>query len=86
MLDQRSREALKRFDNIEVIDVQTTTDAGFLSHGYFVENPAVLSDLVLVLRDNLDIGVDNGRPMQQNELGFWELKDGYPNLRQEGSE
>ncbi len=60
----------------QLIDVKVRTD--FLGHGYFISNPAVLSDLILVLRDNLPPGAENGRPLLSGDGGFWELHDGYP--------
>ncbi len=78
MMSPRTQDALKRFGDLEMIDVQISTNAGFLSHGSCVENPAVFSDLILLLGDGRALGLDNGRPKQQNESGFWQLTDGYP--------
>ncbi|UCD74788.1 MAG: alpha/beta hydrolase [Phycisphaerales bacterium] len=61
---------------VQLIDVKVRTD--FLGHGYFISNPAVLSDLILILRDNRPPGAENGRPLIRGEGGFWELYDGYP--------
>jgi len=61
---------------VQLIDVKVKTD--FLGHGYFISNPAVLSDLILILRDNRPPGAENGRPLLREEGGFWELYDGYP--------
>jgi esterase/lipase superfamily enzyme len=79
-LSQAQRKALEESgmkSQIQLIDVKVKTD--FLGHGYFISNPAVLSDLILVLRDNRAPGAQNGRPLLRGEGGFWELYDGYPN-------
>ena len=70
--------ALRSYPELEMIDVQATT--GFVGHGYFISNPSVLSDLILLLRDDLAAGQENGRPLERTPGGFWILKDGYPNL------
>lgn len=68
-----SAERLKRFD---FIDVRAKLD--FMAHGYFTSNPAVLSDLILVLRDDRLPGEANGRPLIDRGGSFWELQTGYP--------
>ena len=75
-LTKAQHEALRLQSDLNVIDVKATT--GFLGHGYFIENPAVLSDLILVLRDDRDPGKANGRPLARSSGGFWDLFDGYP--------
>jgi hypothetical protein len=63
---------------MNVIDV--LADTGFLGHSYFHENPATSSDVILVLRDNRGPGAENGRPLLKQQEGFWEIKDGYPQI------
>jgi esterase/lipase superfamily enzyme len=46
-------------------------------HSYFRTNPAVSSDLVLMLRYGLKPG-DPGRPLQHIGLNFWKIPIGYP--------
>ncbi len=46
-------------------------------HDYFRTNPAVSSDLVLMIRYGLKPG-DEGRPLENVGLNFWSLPDGYP--------
>jgi esterase/lipase superfamily enzyme len=47
------------------------------AHSYFRSSPEVSSDLVLLLRDDLDPG-SPGRPLQHIGLEFWEIPPGYP--------
>ena len=81
-LSRAQRQALERSDlnqQIQLIDVKVKTD--YLGHGYFISNPSVLSDLILVLRDGLPPGAEFGRPLVRREDGFWELREGYPNVQ-----
>ena len=70
---------ISRFADLELgsssIDANVTSS--FLGHGYFHKNPAVSSDLVLVLRYDLDSGAENGRPLKRKEGIYWELTDDY---------
>ena len=46
-------------------------------HKYFRDAPTVSSDLVLMLRDDLDPGPP-GRPLERLGLRFWHIPPGYP--------
>ena len=70
-----ARETLMRTDRVQVID--SKVDSGFLGHSYFITNPAVLSDIILVLRDNKAPGPENGRPLERKDGGFWTITDSY---------
>ena len=48
-------------------------------HSYFRDATTVSSDLVLMLRNNLDPG-DPGRPLEPLGLHFWRVPPGYPNI------
>lgn len=67
---------------VEWVDVRARTS--FLGHAYFMENPAVLSDLILALRDELPAGAEHGRPLVNRRGGFWDLPEGYPNVEPDG--
>jgi esterase/lipase superfamily enzyme len=47
-------------------------------HSYFRDAPTVSSDLVLLLRDDLDPG-GPGRPLEPIGPKFWQIPPGYPN-------
>ena len=49
-------------------------------HSYFRDAPTVSSDLVLILRDDLDPGTP-GRPLEPIGLRFWRIPPGYPNVQ-----
>ena len=49
-------------------------------HSYFRDAPSVSSDLVLMLRDDLDPGTP-GRPLEHIDLEFWRIPMGYPAVK-----
>ena len=53
-----------------------TTTGGF-GHSYFRNAPTVSSDLVLMLRDDIDAGTP-GRPLVPLGPTFWRIPPGYP--------
>ncbi len=46
-------------------------------HDYFRTNPAVSSDLVLMIRYGFKPG-EAGRPLEHIGLNFWRVPEGYP--------
>jgi esterase/lipase superfamily enzyme len=50
---------------------------GGVDHSYFRKVPSVSSDLILMLREDLDAGTP-GRPLQHIGLKFWKIPPGYP--------
>jgi hypothetical protein len=46
-------------------------------HSYFRTSPTVSSDLVLMLRDDLDPGTP-GRPLEHIDVNYWRIPPGYP--------
>jgi len=69
----------KRLAVIDRVDiVHTRKRDGFLGHEYFHSSPEVSSDLILLLRDNLRPGGENGRPLEKLTTRFWAIRDGYP--------
>jgi esterase/lipase superfamily enzyme len=78
MLSTEQLETLRSKDYyIDVINVNTS-HLGAFGHTYFIDSPAVLSDVILILRDNRDAGAANGRPLLKSGDGFLEIRDGYP--------
>jgi esterase/lipase superfamily enzyme len=53
------------------------SSTGSYGHSYFRNAPTVSSDLVLMLRDDLDAGTP-GRPLKPIGPGFWSIPPGYP--------
>jgi esterase/lipase superfamily enzyme len=68
--------------NFYVINFMSSTDksdsnADSFGHSYFRNAPTVSSDLVLMLRDDVDPGPP-GRPLKHLGYYFWEVPPGYP--------
>ncbi len=78
IIKDMTKENIGERTNLDLIDAQV--DTGFIGHGYFHSNPAVSSDLILILRDNLDPGADNGRPLKELAPNFWQIHEGYPHF------
>jgi esterase/lipase superfamily enzyme len=82
-MTQEAIEVLKRSDaNLSFINFQPAVDksgsgSDSFGHSYFRNAPTVSSDLVLMLRDDLDPGPP-GRPLQDLGLNFWAVPPGYP--------
>ncbi|HKQ50314.1 MAG TPA: alpha/beta hydrolase [Phycisphaerae bacterium] len=74
-LSPQQRKSLAMFPQLQIIDANIKSD--LIGHAYFHTNPAVSSDLLLVLRDNAGPGAENGRPMIRRDDGFWEIRDDY---------
>ena len=58
--------------------IDARVDSGFIGHSYFYSHPAVLSDLILILRDGRDPGAEHGRPLAKLSNVFWAIEDDYP--------
>jgi esterase/lipase superfamily enzyme len=68
---------LRDSKTMQIIDAQVTNPGDF-GHNYFYANPAVSSDLVLLMRYHLYPGVKYGRPLGITPGGFWSIEDKYP--------
>ncbi len=69
--------ALRSSHRLQFIDARVRK-LGAFNHNYFLANPAVSSDLVLVMRYQRLPGADNGRPLDVSDVGFWVVHDEYP--------
>jgi len=67
--------------NVSFINFTAASDALFsgegYGHSYFRDAPTVASDVVLMLRDDLDSGTP-GRPLEFLGPHFWRVPPGYP--------
>lgn len=68
-------QVLSYFRNLDFVD--SRVDSDFIGHGYFYNNPAVSSDVILILRDGRDPGAENGRPLKPLAAELWRIEDGY---------
>jgi esterase/lipase superfamily enzyme len=69
--------ALRTSPYLAIVDARVTKPGSF-GHNYFYSNPAVSSDLILVLRYGKSPGAGQGRPLKIEDSGFWQIVDGYP--------
>jgi hypothetical protein len=67
-------EGLKKSELVHFIRVENVRGRG---HGYFRDNPAVMSDIALALRTRAFPG-GTLRPLQVGPDGFWQLHPNYP--------
>jgi len=72
-------EALRKSPYLAIVDARVTKPGAF-GHNYFYSNPAVSSDLILVLRYGRAPGAENGRPLKSDGKGFWLVDDNYPGM------
>jgi len=64
--------------NVAIVNFPATSYQGDrYGHSYFRDAPSVSSDLVLMLRDDLDPGPP-GRPLERLGNKFWRVPSGYP--------
>lgn len=75
--DKEELDVLRNMRQLQIIDARITKP-GNMGHNYFHANPAVSSDLILLLRYGLQPGTEHGRPLEVSESGFWILDDDYP--------
>lgn len=74
-LDPRYRDVLSRMSNINFIECDVTSFS--TSHDYVFAHPAVVSDLILLLRDNRAPGAEHGRPLLPIDSGAWRIRNDY---------
>ncbi len=77
MFDEAEMGALRGSHKVQLIDARVK-ERGAFGHGYFHANPAVSSDLVLLLRYQLLPGAEHGRPLGVSDVGLWVVHDDYP--------
>lgn len=71
-------ETVPSFDLIDA-RIKRTDWSG---HSYFYQSPAVSSDVLLILRDDLDPGAENGCPLRQGPPHYWIIDEHYPVFEQ----
>ena len=82
-MKEEARTVMERGNsNMTVINFMSSTDksdsdADSFGHSYFRNAPTVSSDVILMLRDDLDAG-SPGRPLVHLGGYFWRVPPGYP--------
>lgn len=67
---------LGQFSNLSIIVADVKSD--FLGHEFFYTNAAVLSDLILLIRDGRSPGEEHGRPLLRIGPNVWKIVQSYP--------
>jgi esterase/lipase superfamily enzyme len=77
MLTPEELNELRKNPNVQIIEARIA-NAGAFGHDYFHSNPAVSSDLILLVRYRRRAGAQYGRPLRDDASGFWIIDDEYP--------
>ena len=77
LFNETELETLRHSQRFQIIDARVKNRGAF-GHGYFHANPAVSSDLILLMRYRLPPGADHGRPLGVSDTGLWMVDDDYP--------
>jgi len=72
-----SEQALVKSNSARITVVNFQGESKGFGHSYFRTNPAVSSDIALLLRYGFKAG-SAGRPLEHVGLSFWKIPPGYP--------
>ena len=78
-LSSKRKAIFSQSSSFHFIDAAIHSD--FLNHSYFHNDPAVSSDVILVLKYNRKPGAEGGRPLEHLGGNFWRVHEGYPDLQ-----
>ena len=70
---------IKKLKTVDLVYIPESL--GIIAHSYFIDDPAVSSDLVLLIRDDKSPGIENGRPLAKHKSGMWTLERDYPQFK-----
>ena len=74
-LDDSDKVIFEQVKNVNFVSVEGVKS--FLGHSYYRNHPGVLSDIAILVRQNLKPG-DEGRPLIHQQINFWTLPEDYP--------
>lgn len=83
-LDPELIRFLDEIDNIDFVENRSRSTS-LIGHGYFHSDPAGSSDLVNVIRYDLEPGAEYGRPLGHSDSRFWYFTDDYPTIPPNGT-
>jgi esterase/lipase superfamily enzyme len=75
-LKDLEKQVLTHVPNLDFITYSGAL-GGTFGHAYFRENPAVASDVILLLRYGAPPGQANGRPLKRLSDNVWQIDDNY---------
>ena len=74
-LSENDRLIFEQVKNVNFVVAEDINS--FVGHSYYKNNPGVLSDIAILVRQNLKPG-DAGRPLIHKKGNFWILPENYP--------
>ena len=74
-LSDNDRLIFEQVKNVNFVHAEDINS--FFGHSYYKNNPGVLSDIAILVRQNLKPG-DAGRPLIHKKGNFWILPENYP--------
>jgi esterase/lipase superfamily enzyme len=74
-LSDGDRMIFEQVKNVNFVKVEGISS--FVGHSYYRNHPGVLSDISILVRQNLKPG-DEGRPLVHQHVNFWTLPENYP--------
>ena len=77
IFDKAEVDVLRHSQRLQIIDARLK-NSGHYGHTYYHDNPAVSSDLILLMRYGLPPGAQFGRPLGVSDTGLWSITDSYP--------
>ena len=77
MFSPEELKVLRATKTVQIVDAKISNPGAF-GHDYFHSNPAVSSDLIMLMRYHMMPGDEYGRPLGSDGKGFWSVDDDYP--------
>jgi len=74
-LSDSDKAIFQQVKNVNFVGVEGVKS--FFGHNYYKNHPGVLSDIAILVRQNLKPG-EAGRPLIHEEINFWTLPENYP--------
>jgi esterase/lipase superfamily enzyme len=74
-LSDSDKIIFRQVKNVNFVTVEGIRS--FVGHNYYKNHPGVLSDIAILVRQNLKPG-DKGRPLVHQQINFWILPEDYP--------
>jgi esterase/lipase superfamily enzyme len=74
-LSDSDKVIFQQVKNVNFVSVEGISD--FVGHSYYKNHPGVLSDIAILVRQNLKPG-DEGKPLIHQQINFWTLPENYP--------
>ncbi len=74
-LSDSDKLIFQQVKNVNYVNIEGVS--GNFGHSYYNSHPGALSDIAILVRENLKPG-DEGRPLVHQKINFWTLPEDYP--------